>query len=226
MKLSIIIPVFNEAKTIAPLLAAVFGADTGTWEKQVIIVDDGSHDSTAEQLAQLQKQYGFLLLRHTTNKGKSAAIRTARGHATGDAVILQDADLEYDPRDWRAMLLEFERGHAVVYGSRNSMDRGYAAYAWGAALLTKLCNALFGSKLTDMYTCYKLMRTDLLQNAKLTSNNFDFCPEITAILLSQGHAIREVGIRYYPRSFAEGKKIRFWDGVRGARTLVARRLKN
>jgi len=228
MKLSVIMPAFNEAKTIAPALALVMAADIGAWKREVIVVDDGSTDATSGILGRLRGvQYDFTLLRHSRNQGKSAAIATALTHTTGDAVIIQDADLEYDPTDWGALLALFEAGHPVVYGSRNlgAGQQGYAAYAAGAWALTRLCNALYGSKLTDLYTCSKLIRTDILREAGIASKGFDFCPEITAKILLAGHSITEAPINYYPRSFAAGKKIRPWDGVRGAWTLMSLRLK-
>ena len=222
MKLIIIIPIFNEEKTISKIIKKVMLANTKNYKKEIIAVDDASQDKTYEILKQLKNKYKFTVLRHEKNKGKSVAIKTALKNIkpnTEDAIIIQDADLEYDPDDWKKMLNKFDAGNPVVYGSRNlspNTQRGYLTYFLGARALTELCNILFRSKLTDLYTCYKLIRADIIIKAGIESKQFDFCPEITAKILSNGYSIKEIAINYYPRSFSEGKKIKFWHGISGA----------
>ena len=214
-KLTIIVPVYNESNTIERLIAAVVAAPTAGYEKQILVVDDGSTDGTTEVLKTLAVEHPFVLLRHAANSGKGAAIRTALRQASGAAVLIQDADLEYDPADYPVLLAAYGEGAPVVYGSRNltRTGRGYFAYYLGGRFLTAVLNLLFRVHLTDINTGYKLFRRDVLASLPLKANRFDFCEEATAETLKAGHPIREVPIRYYPRTLAAGKKIGLRDGI-------------
>jgi len=221
--LSIVIPALNEERTIGPVIEKVMAQDLPEpWNKEIIVINDGSTDRTEESLRPHLAKIKYI--KHPENRGKGAAIRTAIEHASGHAVIIQDADLEYSPDEFPALLAELDSypDHAAVYGSRNiHPDRqGYTTFVWGVAVLTFVNNLLYGSRLTDTYTCYKLFRTPVLKSIPLASRGFEFEAEITAKLLRHGHKIREIPIRYVPRSFAEGKKIRWQDGVRGLWTII------
>lgn len=223
MKLSIIIPAYNERATIERVFARVSAAPTLDYSKEIILVDDGSTDGTTEILARLARTYHAVLLRHEKNIGKGGAIKTALMQASGDLVLIQDADLEYDPADYPKLLAAHRPQSPVVYGSRNlgKTNRGYAHYVLGAALLTRLTNLLFRSRLTDVYTCYKLIPLATLKDITLTQNGFSFESEVTAKILKKHIPIIEVPINYYPRSFSNGKKIRLWDGIAGAWTIIS-----
>lgn len=227
MRLSIIIPIYNERTTIQRALLHVCAAPTPGYSKEIILVDDGSTDGTADIVARLAARYHLTCLRHEQNKGKGSAIRTALAQATGDLVLIQDADCEYDPADYPKLLGAYKPHGPVVYGSRNleKANRGYSHYVLGAALLTRLTNVLFGSHLTDMYTCYKLIPRALLQKITLMQNGFSFEAEVTARILQKHIPIIEVPISYHPRSFAEGKKIRVRDGISGIWTIIRARFK-
>ena len=159
---------------------------------------------------------------HQKNSGKGAAVKSGLKLATGDYVIIQDADLEYDPEDYRKLIAELVNGREVVYGSRNltANQRFKKTYYYGGKLITLTANILFGSRLTDVNTCYKLFKTDLLKSLNLEEDDFSFCEEATAKVLKRGIKIKEVPISYYPRSFSEGKKIRLRDGINGITTLL------
>ena len=227
MKLSIIIPIFNERATIEELLNRVSASATPGYAKEIILVDDGSTDGTSEILPGLARIHHALLARHQNNKGKGAAVQSALKHASGDLVLIQDADLEYDPAQYAKLLGAHTPRTPVVYGSRNlqKTNRGYSHYVLGAALLTRLTNVLFGSRLTDVYTCYKLFPRAVMSAITLEKNGFSFEAEITAKLLKHHVPIIEIPIDYYPRSFSEGKKIRFRDAVSGACTILASRIR-
>lgn len=227
MVLSIIIPVFNEAKTIAEVIKRVIAVPVFDWEKEIIVVDDGSNDGTEKILKNLQKKYNFLLLRHSENLGKGAAIKTGLKKVKGDFVLIQDADLEYDPNDYQILLAALDKNSPVVYGSRilGKTKRGNLLYYLGGRFLTLFFNFLFGSKLTDINTGYKLFRTDVLKNINLESNGFEFCEEVTAKILKFGYSIKEVPIHYYPRGHSQGKKIRVKDGLIALLTIIKYRIK-
>jgi glycosyltransferase involved in cell wall biosynthesis len=220
--LSIIIPVYNEKATVEALLASVAGQDIAPVGKEIIVVDDGSTDGTGELLARLAAGGGFALLRHDRNRGKGAAIRTGLARASGDLVLIQDADLEYDPADHRKLLAAFGPDAPVVYGSRylGRNPIGYTVLNWGNNFLTWFTNVLFGSRLTDINTCYKLFRADIIKGLGLRSDGFDFEIDVTAKVLRAGYAIREVPIRYDPRRYEAGKKIRPVDGLRDAAAVI------
>ena len=225
MKLSIIIPVYNEEKTIEAVLNKVAEQDFGDWTKEIIVVDDGSQDSSKLQVTSYKLQNkieNLILITHSKNLGKGAAIRTGIKESSGDAVIIQDADLEYDPADIKLLLDELDRGANIVYGSRNLRPdrRGYSHYVWGVALLTWLVNLFFRTRLTDVYTCYKLFKTEVIKKINIESSGFELEMELTVKTLKMGCRITEVPIHYYPRKFREGKKIRAKDGLKGIWTLV------
>jgi len=230
MKLSIIIPVYNEEKTIEAVLRKIAAQNIAPWEKEIIVVDDGSTDNSKATIsafatASADKE-NCKIISHDKNNGKGAALRTAIAAATGDAVIVQDADLEYDPADFPRLLRELgDPTVDAVYGSRNISPerRGYPHYVLGVAILTTLTNLLYNARLTDTYTCYKLIRTSVLRSLRSESNGFEWEAEVTAKLLRRGHRIVEIPIGYRPRSFREGKKIRFRDAVIGFWTLISYR---
>ncbi|MDP2926826.1 MAG: glycosyltransferase family 2 protein [bacterium] len=225
-KLSIIIPVFNEEGTIEEILRRVISALVLDYEKEIIVVDDGSTDSSESKISAFAKttadKQNLKTIRHEKNQGKGAAIRSGIKASTGDAIIIQDADLEYDPMDYENLLKAFKAGSPVVYGSRNLglSGRGYFFYFWGGRFLTRFFNFLFGTNLTDVNTGYKLFRADLLKNLKLKTQRFEFCEEVTAQTIRAGYSIKEVPISYHPRRFSEGKKIRARDGLIGLWTIL------
>ena len=223
MKLSIIVPVYNEVRTVAEVLRRVRGAGVRDGELEILVVDDGSTDGTGDVL-RAESSPGTRVLRHRANRGKGAAIRTALGAATGDAVIIQDADLEYDPSDYSKLVDPIRRGEApAVYGSRilGGNSYSYLRYYYGGRLLTLLFNLLYGTRLTDLSTCYKAFRRDVIASVPLRCEGFEFCPEVTARLVRRGVKIVEVPIAYRPRTIDEGKKIRWRDGLRAIQVMLA-----
>jgi glycosyltransferase involved in cell wall biosynthesis len=221
MKLSIVIPCYNEKDTIMELLKRVEQVDLGEVEKEVIIIDDKSTDGTRELL--IANNTDHKLVFHERNLGKGFALRTGFEHVTGDIVIVQDADLEYDPNDYRQLIRPIIDGQArVVYGSRERKHNkpSGALFHLGGKVLTWLTNLLYGSDLTDEPTCYKVFEAKLLKNIPLTCKRFEFCPEVTAKVLRQGIKIVEEPISYFPRSKQEGKKINWRDGIEAIWTLL------
>ena len=213
--LSIIIPCYNEEGSILELVKKVKAAPVRN--KEIIVVDDCSTDGTHEILERDVKPLVSQILYHEANKGKGAALRTGFAHASGDAVIVQDADLEYDPDEYPLVAEPIFKGEAdVVYGSRflNQKRKGYLANRLANLFLTSLSNLFTGEKLTDMETCYKCFRREIIQSIDLQENRFGFEPEITAKIARKGIQIKEVPISYYPRTNEEGKKIGFKDGLR------------
>jgi len=214
VKLSVIIPVYNEEATLAEVLRRVH--EVGVHE--IVAVDDGSTDSSRTVLQDSSSAIPELkVVRHETNRGKGAAIRTALGHVTGDVVVIQDADLEYDPAEYGVLVAPIEAGRAdVVYGSRilGENPASYRRYYWGGRLMSLVTSVLFGQRVTDQHTCYKAFRTQLLRSLPLRESRFGFCAEVTAVLLKKRVHIEEVPISYRPRSIEQGKKIRWHDGLR------------
>ena len=217
MKLSVVVPVYNEVGTIDQILERVQRVPI---EKEIVVVDDCSTDGTRDRLTTLQQRGGgFRLVLHESNQGKGAALRTGFREATGDIVIVQDADLEYDPDDYPKLIAPILDGKAdVVYGTRFSGGESHRVlYFWhfiGNKLLTLLSNVFTDLNLTDMETCYKVFRRDVLQRIHVEENRFGFEPEMTAKVARLRVRVYEVGISYAGRTYDEGKKINWKDGLR------------
>ncbi|MBM3499247.1 MAG: glycosyltransferase family 2 protein [Armatimonadetes bacterium] len=220
MRLSIVVPVYNEAATVGEVLARVLALPL---DKEVIVVDDGSTDGTAAAIA-ARGGHELVCLRLDSNRGKGAAIREALARAAGDYVLIQDADLELAPEEIPQLLAPVLEGRAtVVYGSRFLRGRGEAPWAnyLGNRLLTGLANVLYGCRLTDVSTAYKLFPRSLIPQLDLQCARFEFCPEITAKLRRLGQYIAEVPVTFHPRTSRHGKKLRYLrDGLRAAWTLL------
>lgn len=222
-KISIIIPVYNEINTLDEILKKVENVNFGGLEKEIILVDDMSTDGTREHLRELESKYKIFY--HDVNMGKGAAIRTGLEHITGDIMVIQDADLEYDPVDYEDLIkLIIDNRADVVYGSRLTgakPSRSFMFTHWlGNKILTLTTNILYGATLTDMETCYKAFRTSFLEGIKIKSNRFDFEPEITAKVLKKRARLYELPISYYGREYSEGKKITWKDGVHAIIALI------
>ena len=241
MKLSVIMPVYNEISTIAKILQRVravelavpvgFGAENGAvveFEREIVIVDDGSTDGTRKYLRTLGDDPDLVIISHEHNQGKGAAVRTALQHASGDVMLVQDADLEYDPRDYPTLLRPIVEGRSqVVYGSRFRGGPTRAMFFWhmvGNRFLTLVTNVLYNTILSDMETCYKVFTRQVAEQLDLRAPGWGFDPEITAQILKRGHRIYEVPISYTGREFEEGKKLSWRDGFTVLWTLVKYRL--
>ncbi len=228
-KLSVVVPVFNERNTLVEILRRMRAVELPDGiEREIIVVDDGSNDGTRDVLNQLGDSTVRVVM-HEANLGKGAAVRTGFAHATGDYVLVQDADLEYDPEDWPKLLNPVLRGRArVVYGSRFTGERrNMLLLHWmGNRFLSMTTNVLYNTTLSDMETCYKLFDRDLVDKMKLQSNRFDIEAEITAKVLKRGIRIYEVPISYSGREFDEGKKITWRDGFSALWTLVKYRFRD
>jgi dolichol-phosphate mannosyltransferase len=222
--LSVIVPVYNEERTVTTLLERLTGGPYRYPELQVVVVDDGSRDRTAESLERWTDCPGVLVLRHPVNRGKGAAVRTGLAYARGTFTVIQDADLEYDPSDLPRLLEPLCRGQAnVIYGSRYLARQDAApwtCFRWAVYLMNWLHRLLYGRSLTDIATCYKAMRTSLYRQLDLQAERFELCAELTAKLSRLGERIEEVPISYRPRTKAEGKKIGWRDAGQYAWTLL------
>jgi glycosyltransferase involved in cell wall biosynthesis len=223
MKLSIVIPCYNELNTIEAIIQAVHAAPIAN--KEIIVVDDCSKDGTRDVLRTKIEPLVQRVIYHEHNQGKGAALRTGFAAATGDVVVVQDADLEYDPQEYPLLMEPILRGKAdVVFGSRFAGGGPHrVVYFWhmmGNKFLTLLSNMFTNINLTDMETCYKMFRREVIQGIKIEENRFGFEPEITAKVARGGHRIYEVGISYYGRTYAEGKKINWKDGFRAIYAIL------
>ena len=222
-KLSIIIPVYNEKNTIQKILNKIYKLKN--LKKDIIVVNDASTDGTKEILIKNKKKITYLI-HHSKNRGKGASIQTAKKFVKGDVVIIQDADLEYYPSDYIKLLKLIKKGHNVVYGSRVLGKNRYLSKNFSSILrifynhmLTLLSNILNNQKLTDAHTCYKMFSSKIFINIQLKEEDFSFCPEITTKIGLKNEKIKEVPIKYNGRSYKEGKKINFIDGIKAILTL-------
>ena len=229
-KLSVIIPVYNERETIREILDRVRAVDLSSMgvEKEIVIIDDCSKDGTRNLLTETEAS-DIMVVYHESNQGKGAAIRTGLKHITGDIVIIQDADLEYDPNDYLELIKPIVAGKGeVVYGSRitgakvfGTNQYSYLSFYLGGRLLSLLTNLLYGTRITDEPTGYKVFKREVLEKIPaLECTKFEFCPEVTAKVTRQGYKIHETPIHYYPRRKKEGKKIRWQDGIIAILTLL------
>jgi len=219
MKITILIPVFNEERTIDIILEKVLN-QTKDWNKEIIVINDGSTDKTLEKLQRFSNKIS--VISYEKNQGKGAALKKGLEKATGDIVIIQDADLEYDPKDYPKLLQPILKGETkIVYGSRNLGARRfvYARYFWGGVFLTKIINFLYGTKLTDINTGYKIFDTKELKEIDIETPGFEVCEELTVKALKRKIKIIEVPIFYKPRSFKEGKKIKWIDAFKALWTI-------
>ncbi len=222
MKLSVVMPVYNEEPTIEEILDKVLAVDI---DKEVIIVDDGSTDRTRQIL---QKKFmdmeNVSVIFHDKNAGKGAAVRTGISKASGDLIIIQDADLEYNPADYHDLVQPIIDGTAeIVYGSRvlgQNFRHRYTLNLLAAKILSTMSNVLFGLSLTDEPTCYKVFKADIIKSIEFNGNGFEWEPEVTAKIGKRGIKIHEVPISYYSRTIQEGKKIKWIDGVKAIWTLI------
>ena len=227
MKLSVIIPVYNERQTVELLLKRV---EAAPYEKEILLVDDASTDGTSQILERLAHDHRdqVRLFLHTGNRGKGAAIRTAIEHVTGDIVLIQDADLEYDPQDYPRLLEPILEGHAdVVFGNRFHGGPHRVLYFWhsvGNRVLTNLCNMMTNLNLSDMEVGYKVFRAEILKALRLKSDRFGIEPDLTVKVAKLGCRVYEVPIAYHGRTYAEGKKITWRDGIAALYYIVRFRL--
>jgi len=237
--LSVVIPAYNEEKTIRKVLQMVKNVNLEKYKvkKEIIVVSDGSRDNT---VSEAKKEKGVRVIEQKPNMGKGAAVRAGIQNSTGDIVIIQDADMEYDPNDYPLIIAPILEGKArVVYGSRflklvkeqkghflKKHKKGYTLAAIGGRIVTLAANLLFGTRITDEATCYKCFRSDVIKSIKIKSNKFNWEPEVTAKIAKKGIKIHEVPISYMPRTFEEGKKINWKDGFQALWTLFKYRFKD
>ena len=225
MKLSIIMPVYNEEKTIEKIVERVQNVKIPNIDKELIMINDASEDNSLEKLNNLSKKYkNVKVLSHEINKGKGAAIRAGLKYSTGDIVVIQDGDLEYNPEDFKRLIQPIlDKKYKVVYGSRFlGRIKGYInpVHDLGNKFLSLTTALLYFRNITDMETCYKMMHKDVVKSLNLKANRFDFEPEITAKIIKKGHKILEIPIEYNSRSFKEGKKITWKDGIKAMYYLI------
>ena len=221
MKLSVIIPVYNEVESIQVIIQRVHATKLA---QEIIVIDDGSKDGTRDVLKKLDGKKGVRIILHEKNKGKGAAVRTGMAAAKGDVLLIQDADLEYDPRDYPQLLEPIHEGLAdIVYGSRFLGRAHRVTMFWHLVankMLTLMTNILYNTILTDMETGYKVFRREILDGMVLHANSFNFEPEFTAKILKRHFRIFEVPITFNPRDYAEGKKIKLQDAFEAVWTLI------
>ncbi|MEO8678678.1 MAG: glycosyltransferase family 2 protein [Vicinamibacterales bacterium] len=225
--LSIVVPVYNEARTVAEVIERLIAIDLPV-AREILVVNDGSTDGTREALDRIPPRPELRIIHAAKNGGKGSAIRIGFANAGGTIVAIQDADLELDPAQLAELVLPIVEGKTrVVYGSRFLAGRPDAPFISIAAnqFLTGVTNLLFGGRLTDMETCYKVMLADVAKSLELECNRFDIEPEISAKLLRSGHAILELPVRFEPRSRAQGKKIGWRDGVQAVKVLLRYRVR-
>lgn len=216
-KISIIVPCYNEEKTVGECLRRLGKVDFGDVEKEIIVVDDGSTDNSEAVVREFAHSHAIQVIRQK-NRGKGAAVRTGLRVASGDVLIVQDADLEYYPEELPSLLAELSvSGVDAVFGSRrlglHNKHSGWL-YFMGAQFINGLTNILYGQRITDQFTCYKVIRRKIMQDMDLQSDGFEFDAELVAKLFRRGATVREVPIKYTPRTRLEGKKIRVWDGLK------------
>ncbi len=230
-KISIIIPIYNEEKTLSQIVERVQKVRFNTLSKELIIVNDASQDNSQREIDKISKKYNNIIsLNHEKNQGKGAAIRTGIKRATGEIITIQDGDLEYNPEDFKKLVKPIIQGkEKVVYGSR-LMGHIYGfnipSHYYGNKFLSLLTQTLYRKKVTDMETCYKVISKEALDTIELKSNRFEIEPEITTKLIKKGYNIHEIPIGYNCRSFKEGKKITWMDGIQAIKTLLKYRFSN
>lgn len=232
MKLSVIIPVYNEPDTIAKIVKKAEKVNLGNVKKEIIIVDDASTDNTAIAIRNLKGR--CIKLFHKKNKGKGGALKTGISKATGDIIVFQDADLEYDPKDYATLIRPIIRGEAkVAFGSRFVNQRlnlfgkkrsPHLLHWFGNKFLTFAFNTLYGTNLTDAEPCYKMFTSDVLKSMRISSNRFEYDIELMCKLVRKGHKIIQLPISYHPRTFEEGKKINWKDGIVAFLTMLKYRI--
>ena len=230
MKLSIIIPVYNEENTIKEILHKI--ENISDIKKQIIIVDDSSEDNSYDIIKNFNFISEFKIIKHEFNLGKGACIKSAKSYVTGDIVIIQDADLEYDPNDYNNIIRPIiENKEMIVYGSRVLNKKRYKEgnfisifRIFSNHVLTLLTNLLYFQKLTDAHTCYKALKVEIFNKINLKENDFSFCPEITAKISKLGYKIFEVPVSYFGRDYNQGKKISFYDGIKAIIVLIKYRI--
>lgn len=223
--LSIIIPVYNEENTVAEIVRRVQKVDISGVEKEIVLVNDGSSDGTKEIIKKLEKAHANIVaLENSVNMGKGAALRKGFKTAKGDFIIIQDSDLEYNPEDFKRLIIPLLHGEVkVVYGSRMlGQSKGFkiASHYYGNKFLSFLTMLFYGQKITDMETCYKMFARDVIKDLSFKSNGFDIEPEITTKIMKKRYKIKEIPIDYQGRSFEEGKKITWKDGIAAIYTIL------
>ncbi len=231
MKLSIIMPVYNEGKTLEKIVKRVQRVDLGKIKKEIIIINDASKDNSLNVIKKLSKKYkNIKFYSHSLNQGKGAAVRTGLKYFTGNILVIQDGDLEYNPEDFRKLIKPILEGKTkIVYGSRLlGEERGFNVFSHyiGNRILSLVTTLLYFRRITDMETCYKMMAKEVINSLKLKAKRFDFEPEITAKIIRKGYKIIEIPIIYNCRSFKEGKKITWIDGIKALYYLIKYRFTN